>query len=85
MNEISESYPYESESMGFRNNRRSHDIYEDNIKREDNDLDFELDLWVYEHAQYPYIYFKVLSCKIFITKFKPVFSKFNKYSKAYVY
>lgn len=39
MQEISESYAYESESMGLRN-RRSQEIYEDPIKREDNDLDF---------------------------------------------
>ena len=44
MNEISESYPYESESMGGYRNRRSQDIYEEAIKREDNDIDFELDL-----------------------------------------
>lgn len=45
MNEISESYHYESESMGAYRNRRSQDIYEEAIKREENDLDFELDLW----------------------------------------
>jgi hypothetical protein len=44
INEISESYPYESESMGGYRNRRSQEIYEEAIKREDNDIDFELDL-----------------------------------------
>ena len=48
MNEISESYPYESESMGGYRNRRSQDIYEEAIKREDNDIDFELDLWYFK-------------------------------------
>ncbi len=46
MNEASESYPYESESIGARH-KRPLDIYEEGIKREDNDLDFELDLWVH--------------------------------------